>query len=119
MKRLFLVLLFIPLISFGQNENDYDKFNGIKFIPPSDFTLMGKLFWVNNKSGETLRIVSTKIPEKFYRKDFYGKVISYDKEYVKNTISFDYEGDDWVFNRYKEFELSGKTIHFSFFYSIY
>ena len=114
-----LLIFFALLVNFESTaqDYDYDQSNGIKFTPPSDFSISSKLSWVNNKTGETLRIVSSKIPEKFYRKDFYDKVISYDNDFVKNTICFDYEGDDWKFKKYFEFELSEKKIHSSLFLS--
>ena len=114
-----LSIFFALLVNFESTaqDYDYDQSNGIKFTPPSDFSISSKLSWVNNKTGETLRIVSSKIPEKFYRKDFYDKVISYDIDFVKNTICFDYEG--MIGNLKNILSLNSlKKIHSSLFYQI-
>ena len=41
MKKLFLVLLFVPLVSFGQSQ----MLNGIKLNGPKDFIKKGDYLW--------------------------------------------------------------------------
>lgn len=115
MKNLFLVLLFLPLVSFGQTKNDI--INGYKIFVPDDFVLAGKLFWENKNTGETVRINSSEIPTKYLVKDFYDKVISYDSKYIEETISYDFKGDNWKFNKYFEYKIVDSNIHNSLFIS--
>ena len=60
MKKLLLLLLFIPLVSFGQSQ----ELNGISFNGPQNFKKTGNLQWNNGNENVFVNSVSGNIIDK-------------------------------------------------------
>ena len=74
MKKL-LLLLFIPLASFGQSQ----EFNGIRFDAPVNFKLTGDLEWRNEKEVITINPYESKITSEEYKSICEGNNRSFNK----------------------------------------
>jgi len=75
MKKLLILLLFIPLVSFGQSQ----EFNGIRFDAPANFKLTGDLEWRNEKEVITINPYESKITSEEYKSICEGNNRSFNK----------------------------------------
>ena len=90
MKKLFFLLLFIPLISSSQSQ----EVNGISLNGPKDFVKAGDLHWNNGNENVMIQ---------------YFKGNSIDSELAKSTCEKGSRASDFV--DFGQIEHSGKTIN--------
>ena len=88
MNKLLFLLLFIPLVSFGQSQ----VFNGISFDAPVNFKLTGDLEWRNAK--EVITIIENKNQITVQEFKSYCPGVTNKYQINGQELSICFEGDD-------------------------
>ena len=90
MKKLLFLLLFIPLVSFGQSQ----VFNGISFDAPVNFKLTGDLEWRNAKEVITITPSKSKYTFEKFKSYCEGMTNSFNKYQINGQeLSICFGGD--------------------------